>query len=164
MGLSVFTVVTTLCLCITWLHRGELQRTTSHFACVSLSNIKRLYLSILPTAIGQTLVLQTIQNLDGCRGGEICDIQPVIVVINKETLQIEYSFAGNVYALLEDSPTGYETMYIGQDCDLDSCGQQVVGSLASVPFVSGVARFEVRMREMVFPCITELLFYFFVVD
>jgi hypothetical protein len=83
------------------------------------------------------------QNPGDCRGGEICDQQPAVVVINKETLQIEYSFQGDIYAQLGNSPTGYESLYIGKSCDLLGCGQKVVGSLGRAAFVSGVASFSV---------------------
>ena len=56
-----------------------------------VSNPSTIRVVCLSVALGQTLVLQTLQNLNGCRGGEICDIQPSIVVINKESLQIEYT-------------------------------------------------------------------------
>ena len=95
----------------------------------------------------QTLVLQITQNIDGCRGGEICDTQPSIVILNQASLQIEYGFSGNVYVQLGSTPTGYESLYIGQDCDLSGCGQKVIGSLASVAFSNGVAEFEVSFQS-----------------
>ena len=63
--------------------------------------------------------------------------------MNKATRQIEYSFQGNVFAQIGNSPTGYESLFIGSECDLDGCGQKVSGSLASVTFVNGVAEFQV---------------------
>lgn len=74
----------------------------------------------------------------------MCDFQPSVQVINKNTLQIEYSFQGNAYAQLSDTPSGYESLYIGKSCDLDGCGQQVVDTLAKATFVNGVAKFEVQ--------------------
>lgn len=86
-----------------------------------------------------------VQKPGDCRGGEICDVQPSVQVINKNTLQIEYSFQGDVYAQLSDTPTGYESLYMGKSCDLDGCGQQVVDSLAKATFVNGIAQFEVTV-------------------
>ena len=76
-------------------------------------------------------------------------MQPSVVVINKQTKQIEYGFQGSVYVQLGTSPTGYESLYIGQECDLSSCGQLVVGPLASAAFVSGIATFEVLFTSSI---------------
>jgi hypothetical protein len=85
--------------------------------------------------------LQTLVKPAGCRGGEICDTQPQVVVTNSVTQQIELFFNGDVYATVDSSPTGYEHLYVGQACDLSSCGQMVSGSLAQASFVNGIATF-----------------------
>ena len=94
------------------------------------------------------LILQIQVSPSGCRGGEIFDIQPSIVIINKDTQQIVYGFLGAVYVQLGSSPTGYESLYVGDSsteagCDLEGCGQKVVGTIAQVSFINGVATFQV---------------------
>ena len=69
----------------------------------------------------------------------------LVSVINSATKQIVYTFEGSVYVQLATSPSGYESLYYGKDCDLTSCGQRVVGSLVSATFVSGVASFSVSI-------------------
>jgi len=99
----------------------------------------------------QNLILQTQVSPGGCYGGEIFDVQPSIVVINKDTQQIVYGFLGTVYVQLGSSPTGYESLYIGDSdtvggCDLQGCGQKVVGTIATASFVNGVATFQVSIN------------------
>jgi hypothetical protein len=94
------------------------------------------------------LILQIQVSPSGCRGGEIFDIQPSILIINKDTQQIVYGFLGAVYVQLGSSPTGYESLYVGDSntvagCDLEGCGQKVVGTIAQVSFINGVATFQV---------------------
>lgn len=54
-----------------------------------------------------------------------------------------FFFEGDVYVEIATSPTGYESLYVGQNCDLSSCGQRVTGTIAAAVFVSGTATFEV---------------------
>ena len=84
-------------------------------------------------------------NPAGCRGGEICDTQPTVLVIDEATQQIDFFFDGSIYVQLGESPTGYEDLYIGGSCDYESCGQKVVGTLASATVVEGLATFEVSL-------------------
>ena len=67
----------------------------------------------------------------------------LVSVINSATKQIVYTFEGSVYVQLAASPSGYESLYYGKDCDLTSCGQLVVGSLVSATFINGIASFSV---------------------
>ena len=67
-------------------------------------------------------------------------------VINAVTKQIVYTFQGSVYVQLGASPTGYEELYLGDYCNSTFCGQKVVGSLASVPFMNGIATFSVSEK------------------
>lgn len=99
-------------------------------------------------AFGEPFILQIDRNIGGCRGGSICDAQPLVLILNKATLQVEYGFQGSVFAQLGDTPTGYETLYTGPECDLNGCGQQVSGSLASVSFQNGIAEFEVSTSPL----------------
>jgi hypothetical protein len=115
---------------------------------------KMTHYDFLFTVRAQTLVLQIERNIAGCRGGQACIAQPSVVILNKATSQVEYGFQGSVFVQIGSSPNGYEALYMGQECDLSGCGQQVLGSLASVPFTSGVAEFEVmcHLHTHAFPC------------
>eukprot|EP01038_Epipyxis_sp_PR26KG_P006150 gene6150-8477_t len=84
--------------------------------------------------------LETVALIEGCRGGEVCDIQPSVVV-TKNGLT-DFSFEGTVSVELANSPTGYESLYLGSSCNLQSCGKKVVGTLASASFIDGVAEFK----------------------
>lgn len=58
-----------------------------------------------------------------------------------------FSFNGTAYVVLSSTPTGFESMYIGQDCDYDgNCGEKVVGYNAVAYFRRGVAVFQVSLR------------------
>lgn len=73
----------------------------------------------------------------------MCLFFQLVSVINSATKQIVYTFEGSVYVQLATSPSGYESLYYGKDCDLSSCGQVVIGSLVSATFVNGIASFSV---------------------
>lgn len=75
-----------------------------------------------------------------------------VSVVNSATQQIDYSFQGSAYVQLSSSPTGYESLYFGQNCDHLTCGQKVVGSLVSVPFVNGLATFSVIRLSLGIDC------------
>eukprot|EP01032_Pedospumella_encystans_P012906 gene12906-14896_t len=100
-----------------------------------------LNLALFGLASSRTFILQMVQNVNGCRGGEACDLQPSVQVIDKATQQIEFSFQGDVFAQLSDTPSGYESLYLTNSCDLNGCGKKVVNSLAKATFVSGQAKF-----------------------
>lgn len=110
----------------------------------------------------QTLTLQTLTSPDGCYGGQICQIQPSVVVINKATRQIEYGFVGDVYVQIGTSPIGYETLYVGNTigCDLLGCGQKVFGTVATAVFVKGVATFQVYYFTVYFSTSINLSYIF----
>lgn len=88
--------------------------------------------------------LKTVVSPSSCRGGEVCDIQPQVSVVNAETLQIVFGFEGDAYIQIGDSPSEYDELYIG-GCDLNGCGQKVTGTIANAPFVDGVAKFSVSL-------------------
>lgn len=100
-----------------------------------------MFLSVLEKVQGEVYALKTVVVPANCRGGEICDTQPQVSVINAETLQIVFGFQGDAYVQIGNSPSEYDELFIGQDCDLDDCGQVVSGTIASAPFVDGVAKF-----------------------
>lgn len=87
--------------------------------------------------------MKTVVSPANCRGGEICGTQPQVSVVNAETLQIVFGFQGDAFIQIGASPSEYNELFIGQDCDLDGCGQVVSGTIASAPFVDGVAKFSV---------------------
>ena len=79
-----------------------------------------------------------------CEAGTICDEQPQVQLINAQTGTRIYNFDGSVYGEIGET-SGYGDLYYGQeDCSIHSCGQKVVGPLVSVPFVNGLATFEVK--------------------
>lgn len=80
----------------------------------------------------------------GCYGGQPCQKQPVVAAYFRKSSQIAYSFIGSAYVVIRNSPTSFEKLYIGDSCNLDSCGSVVSGSIARVPFINGVATFHVR--------------------
>ena len=82
-------------------------------------------------------------NPSSCRGGEVCDIQPSITVVDSSGSR-SFFFQGHAYAQVHTSPTGFESMYVGQDCDyLGYCGVKVSGANAMVSIVNGLASFQV---------------------
>lgn len=88
-------------------------------------------------------------NPAGCYGGEICSVQPVVAVLNS-LQQIQFNFVGSVYAVLGQSPSGYEALYFGDSCNNSTCGQVVIGTLASATFVNGIATFDVSYCITIF--------------
>ena len=81
-----------------------------------------------------------------CVGGEACVYQPSVAVIDPQG-QIALSYVGSACAQMQNSPTGFEPLYVGT-CDYTSCGTKVVGvsgsgAVGCAPFVNGVAQFEV---------------------
>jgi hypothetical protein len=86
--------------------------------------------------------LNTLVSPGGCRGGEVCDSQPSVSVVNVKTQQIVFGFQGSVYVKMGASPSEYDSLYFGQDCNTTSCGQKVTTTLASATFVDGIATFQ----------------------
>lgn len=74
-------------------------------------------------------------------GGEVFQSQPTVAVLDSFG-QIALDFAGSCYVNMGNSPTGFEPLYLGS-CDYTSCGTRVLGTIASVPFVNGIASFTV---------------------
>jgi hypothetical protein len=91
----------------------------------------------------QTFALSTLTSPSGCLGGEICTVQPSVLVTYESSGEIAYSFVGSIFVQIGSSPTGYEKLHYGNPCNLISCGQEVTGSLVSVPIVGGKATFQV---------------------
>jgi hypothetical protein len=75
------------------------------------------------------------------RGGEPFLIQPQVAVYDHLGL-LAPDLVGYVYAEMETSPTGYESLWVGT-CDLTGCGVEAVRSNAKAYFDNGVATFEV---------------------
>ena len=106
-----------------------------------------LFLLNLSKAIAQyqRYGLKILSDPFDCVAGEVCSIQPMIAAIYSSSGEIAYSFQGNVFVNLVESPTGYDKLYIGSGCGIDSCGNEVVDSLATVSIVNGIGTFQVKL-------------------
>ena len=75
-------------------------------------------------------------------------MQPIVQVLDRHGV-LQSSFVGSVYVLMGASPSGFEPLYLLNDptaigCDEKGyCGSRVVGPLASVKVILGVANFQV---------------------
>lgn len=85
------------------------------------------------------------QNADKCYAGEICSVQPIISITDQVTGQVAFTFSGSAYVQLGSAPTADEKLYYGSGCGDYVCQEAVVGSSASVTFVSGFATFSVSL-------------------
>lgn len=85
--------------------------------------------------------IKVLNSPEACIGGEPCAYQPHVGVYNNKG-QISVSYIGNVYVNMGQSPSGFEALYLG-GCDYSGCGTRISGTIASVPFVNGIASFEV---------------------
>ncbi len=87
---------------------------------------------------------------DNCFGGEPFQFQPSIQILNSNGFLVT-DFVGSAYVLLFSSPSGFEYLYLtdsqsANGCDLNNyCGTRVIGTVANVPFVNGIASFKVRL-------------------
>ena len=98
-------------------------------------------LVLLKCSVGQIFTMRSVSPPATCVGGQSCLFQPSVAVVDS-TGAIDVTFTGSAYAQMETSPSGFESLYVG-DCDTVSCGTVVFGTSASAPFVNGVAQFEV---------------------
>ena len=97
---------------------------------------------------GQKYYITSIYTPGNCFGGTACAIQPMLQISNSQG-QVILDFKGSCYVQMLSSPSGYEPLYIADPaigaCDASGyCGKKVLGTLASVPFVNGLATFNVR--------------------
>ena len=93
-------------------------------------------------AFGQIYRIKSLATPANCFGGQACQNQPQVGVYNSGGV-LAVNFAGFVYVNMGISPSGVEPLWLG-DCDYtDDCGLRVYGSIVSVPFVNGVATFQV---------------------
>lgn len=102
------------------------------------------FILILSEFIGIQSVLYALRALNppsSCKGGDICLIQPSVAVVDSKN-QFVVDFIGSAYVNMGASPSGFESLYLGQ-CDEKSCGTRVIGAIAIVPFVNGIATFKV---------------------
>lgn len=91
------------------------------------------------TPIKYVLKLQS--TLSGCRGGEVCDQQPMLEIQNEIGGTVT-TFNGSVYATLSSSPTGKESLYVAR-CQHSDCIEKVEGLSPSTTFIAGIATIEV---------------------
>jgi hypothetical protein len=89
--------------------------------------------------------MKVISNPSRCLGGESCGGQPEVSILDNSG-SISLNFVGTMYAQMYSSPTGLESLYVG-DCDINNnCGTQISGASstsARVAFVNGIASFQV---------------------
>ncbi len=97
--------------------------------------------------------MRVILQPSGAVGGEPFVVQPKVAVISSGG-SISVDFVGSVYALLSESPTGYERLRIGLCNSTVDCGVNILDDFVarqySVPFVDGIASFKVCMRFLVY--------------
>jgi hypothetical protein len=100
-------------------------------------------------ATGQQYSLIPLATPNICYGGQVCSVQPLLQIVNSAGT-IALTFSGIAYVQMASSPSGYEPLYLAdpstQACTVDgNCGQKVVGTLARVRFINGVASFQVQI-------------------
>lgn len=78
-------------------------------------------------------------------GGDVLPIATSVSVVDTNGL-IAVNFVGSAYVSMASSPTGFESLYMGQACDITGkCGFKVAGGNSMVNFYQGVATFNVRL-------------------
>ena len=99
-------------------------------------------LLLVPYVVDAVYTIQVLGNPGSCYGGEPCLVQPSVgVYLNGE---IDLGFSGSSYAVMQTSPTGFETLWLSPNdgCDITGyCGQSAVGTVASFTFANGIANF-----------------------
>ncbi len=104
-----------------------------------------LYLCLQHCCLVLSLIginLVPIRDPSGCFGGQVCSIQPVVVVTDLFG-NILKNFSGSVYVQIGVSPigSGGNALWLG-NCDYSSCGILVVGAQAILPLINGTVNFE----------------------
>lgn len=93
--------------------------------------------------VAQSAYSLKIQSPPGlCVGGEVCQLQPAVAVVNPSTGIVVSNFVGVAYATMGKSLSGSEALYLGS-CTYSGCGAVVIGASSAVLFVGGVAQFQV---------------------
>ena len=107
--------------------------------------------------LSQTYSLKSLTAPQKAIGGEVFQSQPTVAVLDSLG-QIALDYAGSCYVNVGDSPSGFEALYLG-GCDYTECGTRILGTVASVPFVNGIATFSVSALVDYFIicyCLTDL--------
>lgn len=98
-----------------------------------------ILLGLVNKVEGQTYTIASLGTPASCSGGEPCLVQPSVGVYKDGSIDI--TFNGYAYADMENSPTGLESLYVGE-CDIDeNCGTKVTGAIANAYFFNGIATF-----------------------
>ncbi len=101
------------------------------------------YVGILGNISAATYFLKVLTNPSGCFGGQVCQIQPSVSVVDSKGA-IVVNYVGSAYIYMSASPSGFEKLYVGQSCDVASnCGVVVSRSNTLKNFVLGVVTFQV---------------------
>lgn len=107
-----------------------------------------LLLSIVIISNAQIFTID-VTNANNAFGGQPFLQQPRVNILNVLGLPAD-TFVGNAIVTMGSSPSSFEPLYIGT-CDFQSfCGTLVSGTVASVPFIDGIATFQVRYNAYCF--------------
>lgn len=92
----------------------------------------------------QQFSLKIITSPNVAFGGETFEVPPSVSVVNSLG-QIDVNYIGSAYVAMGSSPTGFESLFIGNSCDQAGfCGDKVTRSNSVIPFHRGVATFQVN--------------------
>lgn len=76
-------------------------------------------------------------------------MQPVVSVVDEIGNRV-FSFNGTAYITLDASPSGFGSLYLGQDCDMsDNCGDIVEGRNTPATIINGQASFAVSLCTII---------------
>jgi hypothetical protein len=107
-----------------------------------------LLLSIVITSNAQTFTIE-VTNANNAFGGQPFLQQPNVQIKDAVGVLVD-TFVGNAIVTMGSSPSGFELLYLGI-CDIQGfCGTAVSGTVATVPFINGVATFKVRYTFIAF--------------
>jgi hypothetical protein len=107
-----------------------------------------LLLSIVITTNAQTFSID-VTSANNAFGGQPFLQQPKVQIFDAVGLLAD-TFVGNAIITMGSSPSGFELLYKGT-CDIQGfCGTVVSGTVGSVPFIKGIATFQVRYIFIVF--------------
>jgi hypothetical protein len=116
-----------------------------------------LLLSIVITSNAQTFTID-VTNANNAFGGQPFLQQPKVEIKDAVGVLID-TFVGNAIVTMGSSPSGFELLYLGT-CDIQGfCGTVVSGTVATVPFINGVATFKVRYTFIAFDSLIAFEFF-----
>ena len=117
------------------------------FVAVCIKALMILLCLLIRTTWSKSAIylIQVTQQPSRCIGGEVCLVQPQLAVFKDG--QIDLTFNGVVYVNMAASPSGGEPLWLGT-CDINNfCGMRISGSLGTVGFANGIAKFQNLMIQ-----------------